>query len=103
MSKIYPKCLHKKELSLCYTGHVLPCCWINDQIDVPEWKEFFSDDMRLDNFETLEEIFETDTWKNLINILKHDTPNAPTKCKKMCSVPLDVDTEGTNRKVGFKK
>ena len=69
----------------------------------PKWKEFFSDDMRLDNFETLEEIFETDAWKSLINTLKHDSTNAPTKCKKMCSVPLDVDTEGTRSKMEFGK
>lgn len=103
MSKLNPKCLHNKELSLCYTGHVLPCCWINDQIDNIEWKEFFSDDMHLDNFETIDQIFATDTWKNLMYLLKHNPINAPKKCKLMCSVPLEKDIEGNKLKIGEEK
>lgn len=97
MSKIYPKCLYNKELSLCYTGHILPCCWINDQINESEWKEFFSDEMNLNNFETIDEIFETKPWKDFFNTLKNNQENAPKRCKSMCSTPLETDPEANNK------
>jgi hypothetical protein len=103
MSKIYPKCLHNKELSLCYTGHILPCCWINDQFNEDEWKDFFSTEMNIDKFETIDEIFETETWKNFFGMLKINPTNAPTRCKVMCYVPLNVDPEGNKSAVRFNK
>ena len=99
----YPKCLDKKELSLIHTGHILPCCWVNDQINNPEWKSFFAEELHLDNFETIDEIFETKTWQDFIDMLNNDHKNAPKKCKRMCSVPIHKDPEGDKREVRFKK
>lgn len=103
MFKLYPKCLDKKELSLCYTGHILPCCWINDRINDSEWREFFADELHLDNFKTVNEVFETKIWQDFINMLNNNPKNAPKRCKHMCSMPLDKDLEGDKKKVGFKE
>jgi len=103
MYKIHPKCLHNKELSLCNTGHILPCCWINDLVNNYQWKDFFSTEMHIDKFETIDEIFETETWKNFFDMLKTDPTKAPTRCKDKCSVPLDVDPEGDHFVISFNK
>jgi hypothetical protein len=104
MSNLKPKCLNGKPHSFHHSGHVLPCCWLNDQMHDPKCKTLFSEEMHIDNFNTVEEIFETKIWKNFFRMLKKSPSNAPRRCWKMCILPLDVDPEvRAETKINFKK
>jgi len=93
---INPKCLQDRAISYSVTGHILPCCWVNTSWDQPYLKDLFLDKNHIDNFETLDEIFETSAWINFFDMLKNNPQDAPKKCKQMCNVLLDVNLEGTD-------
>ena len=93
MIKLNPKCIRGKDLSLHCTGHVLPCCWLNDQIYDSKCRDLFSEEMLIDNFNTIEEIFETKIWKDFFKMLIESPNDAPGTCWKMCSTPFGVDPE----------
>lgn len=89
---INPKCLHTdRDLSFANTGHILPCCWLNDSYEEPGIKELFSERLHIDN-NTVEDIINSKEWIDFFNNLKS---NAPAICRKFCSGPLEDYVEET--------
>jgi len=102
--KLNPKCIHGKDLSFYHTGHVLPCCWLNNHKNDIKCRDLFSEEMHIDNFDTVEEIFETETWKQFFEMLRKNPKDAPQQCWKMCTTPLHVDPEiNEEKRINFKK
>ena len=95
MSEFNPKCLHKKDLGYSVTGHITPCCWTTVSWNRPILENFFTPELHIDNNETVEDILNSKLWNNFFDILKNDPDNVPPFCKECCSVPLDVDNEGS--------
>jgi len=87
MVKIYPKCLHKKELSYTATGYLLPCCWLDNPIgwQEPQIKRLMQKHLLLKNNEKVEDIINSKEWKEYFEELK---TNPSLTCQKYCSVPL---------------
>ena len=95
--KLQPKCLHGKDLAYVPSGHMTPCCWTNVSWNDPYLKDMFTDMMHIDNFNSVEEILESEPWRRFFQMLKHNPLNAPYTCKKMCNMPLNVDVEGERK------
>jgi len=88
-----PKCLHGRDLAYSVTGHMTPCCWLNVSSSETWIKDFFSDELHIDNFNSVAEILETKTWVDFFEMLKNEPKRAPLQCKRMCSRPLNEDPE----------
>ena len=87
--KIYPKCLQRNVLPLYFSlqGYFLPCV-INDvKYKMEELPELIQNKFHIDNVSDIKkEILETDEWKNFYDMLYNHPENAPTHCKKMCTI-----------------
>jgi hypothetical protein len=92
---IKPKCLYaNKDLAFTTTGHLTPCCWVNNSFSEPYLKNLLSPEMNIDNFSSLEEILESEPWNELYRILLEEPEKAPHTCKFYCGRPLNEDPEG---------
>jgi hypothetical protein len=99
--KLQPKCLNDKDLGYSATGHITPCCWANVNYGEPYLEDLFAPELHIDNFEKIEDIFQTDSWKKFIDMLKNNSENAPPTCKRFCTVSLEEDIEGTTTIFNF--
>lgn len=103
MSNFNPKCVHgNKDLGYSVTGHITPCCWVNTAQYDSLLCNFFKDEMHIDNFNSVEEILDTEIWISFFNLLINTPEQAPERCKKFCSVNLDTNTEGKTISIPIK-
>jgi len=88
---LYPRCHKFKGAAYVSSGHLLPCCWC-DTIHVKAKQQFiergfFYEDLKLENNDSIEDIFMSDVWIDFHKSLIDDPDNAPYVCKKNCSKP----------------
>lgn len=104
MTDLNPKCLsHERDLAFTTTGHLTPCCWVNNSFSEPFLAELLSDKMHIDNFNSIEEILESKPWKDFYDMLQNQPNNAPRTCKFYCTGNLSVqDLEGKETFIGKK-
>lgn len=90
-----PKCVYagKRDLAYSVTGHITPCCWTNVSWDQPYLKDIFAQENHIDNFDKIEDIFQTDAWNNFFHMLQNNPNDAPPTCIEKCSVAINDDTE----------
>lgn len=94
-----PKCIHtNRDLSFSNTGHILPCCWLNTQNKEIGVSKLFDSKLHIDN-NTVEEILNSEDWKNFFNILKNDSSKVPFTCKRFCTNDLNDNPEETKIKI----
>jgi len=93
MSEFNPKCLHKKDLGYSVSGHITPCCWTNASWNVPQLEVLFTPELHIDNNETVEDILNSEIWTIFFDVLKNNPDQAPPRCKKFCTVPLNINIE----------
>lgn len=94
-----PKCIYtNRDLSFSNTGHILPCCWLNTQYKEIEVSKLFDSKLHIDN-NTVEEILNSEDWKNFFNILKNDSSKVPFKCRSKCTNDLNDNPEETKIKI----
>ena len=88
MVKVYPKCLNKKEIAYTATGYLLPCCWLDKPTawQEPQVKRLMKKHLKLENFDSVEEVVHTKEWKDFFEELK---TNPAITCINYCSTPLD--------------
>ena len=82
-----PRCLSgDRSPAYVNSGHISPCCWVDGDPNQKEegYKELFTDDMKLDNFETVDEVFSSEAWINFFLMLKTNPKSAPNICWKHC-------------------
>jgi len=93
MCKLKPRCfVENKEhygwlQGIAYTsdGYLLPCCWL-DSIGYKQDLErlnLLDESLKLENNE-VEDIINSEQWKEFFRVLVEDPDNAPCKCKLKC-------------------
>jgi len=84
--KLNPKCINEnRALAYTSTGHITPCCWTNTSFDEKYLKDILSEDMHIDNFDTVEEILTSKPWNKFFKMLRYYSNDAPPTCRKYCS------------------
>jgi len=68
------------------TGHLSPCCWVDghDVQTSKEYKDFFTEEMKLANFDSVQDVLDTDVWVNFFRMLIENPKEAPWICWKYC-------------------
>lgn len=87
-----PKCMPGSKIStgIYYNseGFLLPCCWLDmiNKTSVDELKALgmYDEELKLSNNNKVEDIINSDQWKNFRKILKHNPQCALQRCKDMC-------------------
>ena len=86
---IKPKCLPpgKKEIAYTTTGHIVPCCWLDNPLgwEEPQIKRLYQDKLKVSNNKDIESIVDSDEWNNFFEELK---TNPSQTCKRFCSGPI---------------
>jgi hypothetical protein len=89
MIKIKPRCLDNnklKELNYSASGYLLPCCWVDSDLDSIEQFGLLNIHLKLENVKNIEEIMQSNEWNNLYRLLTEDQENAPDICKRHCGL-----------------
>lgn len=104
MEKIYPKCLSAwRDLAFTSTGHLTPCCWVNYSFHEPFLKDLLTDEMHIDNFESIEEILTSKPWRDFYNMIQNNQDLAPSTCRHYCTGKTTLeDLEGKETFIGKK-
>lgn len=90
---IKPRCmgLNKDEMAQAYGSQnlMLGCCWTDPVLHYiakdRAWDIIYNDDMKLKNFSSVQDVYNTDNWKEFQRRLLEDPDKAPRFCKRMCS------------------
>ena len=93
-----PRCLSgDRSPAYVNSGHISPCCWVDGDPNQKEegYKELFTDDMKLDNFETVDKVFLSDQWVDFFSMLKNNPKAAPNICWKHCGHFVTVEGQKT--------
>ena len=90
--ELKPKCLlSDRDLSYSPTGHVLPCCWVNDNMEEEHTGELFSDKLHIDN-NTVNEIVTSSEWQHFFHKLKNNSiDDLPETCVQYCNDSLNTN------------
>jgi len=99
-----PKCLlTNRDLSYSVTGHILPCCWVNVAWEDESIKKLFKDKLHIDNNKSIEDILDSDEWKEFMSKLENSPDkDIPSVCKRYCSIDLKKNVEGDRKLYHFK-
>lgn len=89
-----PECMQEfPKQTIAYTadGFLLPCCWCDSLYTRSDIKKLglFDDNLKLKNVDSVNDIVNSNVWKNFSNILLHKHEDAPSCCKKKCGVASD--------------
>ena len=88
-----PKCINgEKIIGHSATGWILPCCWLDpneDPIEDEKIKALFTDDLKIENVESIEDILYSDPWIEFMNTIQSGK-DVPTMCLKYCSESPNV-------------
>lgn len=87
--KLKPKCLHFKEVAYTATGYILPCCWLDGELQTykqPQILPLLKEKLKVENNKNIDDIVYSDEWNYFFEELK---TNPSTICKKFCSIPLE--------------
>lgn len=91
MAKLIPKCIESnKSFGHSAGGWLLPCCWLDPNQEVLKTNDvninaLFTDDLKLENVDSIEEILFSDAWLNFNEVLLGPYENVPKICKLNCS------------------
>ncbi len=86
-SQLIPKCLSgNRSPAYVNTGHLSPCCWVDgDDVQILDYyKELFTDKMKLENHEQVEDIVLSDEWNIFFKKLIDKPEEAHDICWKHC-------------------
>ena len=94
MSKNYltPLCLAankntvRKGFAYTSRGYIIPCCWLDTQSADEDLTNLgmYDEELKLANNDSVEQIINSNQWRNFIRIISEDQEKAPVKCKKWC-------------------
>tara|TARA_X000001316_G_C911987_1_gene27100 strand:- start:425 stop:715 length:291 start_codon:yes stop_codon:yes gene_type:complete len=84
--KLYPRCISgNKPPAYSSTGYILPCCWCDDDKVLEEFDFIMKEHLKLENVETIDDIFLSEEWIDFFKMLNNNSNDAPFVCKKYCS------------------
>ena len=85
--KLIPKCLVGIRCpAYVNTGHISPCCWVDgdDVQNQDYYKALFTEKMKLENNEEVEDIILSDEWNTFFKKLTNKPEEAHDICWKHC-------------------
>jgi len=99
--KIYPRCLdqnQRKPPAYSASGWILPCCWADNK-DWAGFEKLVQDHLKLENVDSLDDIFFSDEWDEFFHNLIENPIMAPRVCKVKCctKIPFKVK-HGTKKR-----
>ena len=100
---INPKCINEyQQICLSSSGYFTPCCWFDDELyrDQPWVKTLFREHLKIENNESLEDIFNSKEWTELFDMLINNPKDAPPICKKMCGSELITEKQLESKPLG---
>ena len=84
---LIPRCFSgNRSPAYVNTGHISPCCWV-DGVEIQKqegYKALFTDDMKLENLKSVDEVFSSEAWIDFFSMLKTNPQSAPNVCWKHC-------------------
>lgn len=83
----YPRCItHEAQETLSNSGHILPCCWMDNEFDKKDHLigQLYSDHLHIDNISSREELLQSAEWVELFNAII-TKQNLPKCCIRECS------------------
>ena len=83
---IEPKCLNNGYLGYSNEGFILPCCWA-DYAKYELIPELLQDKFNLSNVNSIDEILNSEEWKNFLKNIKN---NPLPICIKYCNKDNEV-------------
>ena len=78
-----PKCLEGEFLAWSAAGHLLPCCWYDNQNKkfIPQ---LLQEKFRLSKDNTVEDVLNSEEWKDFLDKVKRDDKSLPPICHMYC-------------------
>ena len=86
--KLCPRCIYEdQEITLSSEGFFTPCCWLDDELYrvQPYVTDFFNENLNIENNSNIQDIFDSDEWKNFWDILLNSPEEAPPVCYEYCA------------------
>ena len=71
--KLQPRCMvGTRSPAYVNTGHISPCCWVDGISTQKEdgYKALFTNDMKLENLNSVDEVFSSEAWIDFFLMLK---------------------------------
>ena len=94
-----PKCLPpgKKEIAYTTTGHLVPCCWVDNPKgwNEPQIKRLYQNKLKVSNNKDIESIVDSKEWNEFFEELK---TNPSDTCKRFCSGPIKTNINRAREK-----
>ena len=87
-NSLCPRCIFKEQdFVLSSEGYFAPCCWLDDELyrSQPYVNDFFQPHVNIENHDNIQDIFDSDEWKNFWDILLNHPEDAPPVCYEYCS------------------
>ena len=98
--EIDPDCLNTtltKPVMFNSMGYFIPCCEMDQRVDVLAERGFYKEEFHIDNLHTVEDIknvFMSDVWQNHYMGLLNNPENSPEWCQRFCAKNEDVHISG---------
>lgn len=93
--ELVPQCFRGREMGHQSSGYVLPCCWIQGDVE-KNYSLLCNDETKLENIESIEELFDTESYKKFFKILTETPQNAYDICWERCSTASKPHKETVN-------
>lgn len=83
--KLIPQCLqNNRPMGHQSTGYVLPCCWMHGDVE-SKYPILCNEETKLENNESIDDILNSDSYKEFYRILIEDQQKAYPICWERCS------------------
>lgn len=87
-NSLCPRCIFKEQdFVLSSEGFFTPCCWLDDELyrNQPYVNDFYKEHLNIENNENIQDIFDSEEWKNFWDILINRPKEAPPVCYEYCA------------------
>ena len=78
-------------------GYFIPCCEMDQRVDVLAERGFYKEEFHIDNLHTVEDIknvFMSDVWQDHYMGLLNNPEGSPEWCQRFCAKNTDVHIDG---------
>lgn len=82
--ELVPQCLRGREMGHQSSGYVLPCCWLQGDVE-NKYPLLCNKETKLSGIQSIENLFETNSYKEFFKILTETPENAYDICWERCS------------------
>jgi hypothetical protein len=87
-NKLCPRCIYEdQEITLSSEGYFTPCCWLDDELyrNQPYVNTFFKPHLNIELHDNIQDIFDSQEWKDFWDLLLNRPEDAPPVCYEYCA------------------